>query len=183
MRLMVSEFKPLVMLLFPLVSLGGMLQLHTMWKISHAVTSAIPEPTVLQLFMASMIYPLFLAAFFRLDGAKLSFQLATIIFISAILGLVVYPILAAPMSLVGPTLTASPWFGLTVLLIDVALAVGFLTILSETDFHKLSGAWILGSLTSFECMAVVMVLYGTGTLHRWYVLAAAKATAVARLVM
>lgn len=182
MRLMVAEYKPLVLTLFPLVSLGGMLQLHTAWSVTRVATTAIAEPTVLQLFIASLIYPLFLAAFFKLDGGKILFQVSTIVFISAILGLVVYPLLVIPLSLFITGVSASPWFGLTVLLLDLALAVGFLFILGETDFHKLSGAWILGSLTAFEVMAVVVLLYATGTLHKWGAFLSAKALALFHMV-
>lgn len=178
MNLMVAEYRPLVVMLFPLVSLGGMLQLNTAWTLSRVATTAIPEPTMLQLFCASLIYPVFVAAFLRLDGAKLAFQVSTIIFISAILGIVVYPLLLIPLSMFIAGVSASPWFALTVLLLDLGLAVGFLFALGETDFHKLSGGWILGSLTAFEVMAVVIVLYATGTLHKWWAFVSAKAMAL-----
>ena len=177
MRLMVSDYRALVLLLFPLVSLGGMLQLHTVWSISRLMTT-LAEPTVLQLFIASMVYPLFLTAFLRLDGANPAFQFSTIMFISAILGLLVYPLVAVPLALVMPG-AASPWLGVVVLLVDIVLAIGFLMMLSETDFHKLPGTLIIGSLTCFEFTAVGVVLYGTGTLQKWYAIAADKVMAIA----
>ena len=178
MRLMVAEYKPLVVLLFPLVSLGGMLQLYTVWNVSRFATTAIAEPTVLQLFIASLIYPMFLAAFFKVDGENILFQVSTIVFISAVLGLVVYPLLLIPLSLFLTGVSASPFFGLAVLLLDLVLAVGFLFALGETDFHELSGTYIFASLTSFEVVAVIVVLYGTGTLHKWWAFLSTKVMAL-----
>lgn len=175
MRLMVSEFRALVPFLYPLVSFGGMLQIYSFWAISRAATTAIPEPTFMQLFIASLIYPLFLTAFFRIDGSKFTFQFSTIMFISAIIGLVLFPLLAVLLSIVIPGFAnANVIFNVVVVLLDVLMALGFLYMLSETDFHKLSNQLIVGSLICFEFTSVGVVLYGTGTLHKWYAFAATK---------
>jgi hypothetical protein len=172
---MVNEFRGLVPFLYPLVSFGGMVQLYSFWALSQVVTTAIPQPTILQLFAASMIYPLFLTAFFRLDGENPAFQFSTIAFMSAIFGLVIFPVLTVLLSAVITGFsTANPVFNVAVLLVDLVLAVGFLFKLSETDFHEMSNSLIIGSLVVFEFTSIGVFLYGTGTLHKWYAFVAGK---------
>ena len=169
MKLIVSDLKPLVLPIYPVVAFGGMLQLYSFWAVSRMFTTAIPEPTSVQLFMAALIYPLFLTAFFRVDGEKFAFQFSTVVFISAILGLVVFPMLAMLLSVVIPNFSsANGIFNVVVLLFDFAAAAFFLFSLSETDLHKIPGSLIWGSLLVFQFCAFVFILWNYGVIQSWY---------------
>lgn len=154
MKLMVADLKGLVLLAYPVVTFSGMLQLNSMWASTFVATNALPVPTNMQLFMiAAVIYPLILTGFFRLDAHNPLFPVSTIIFISALIGLVVYPLMA----LVGPLVglpTSSPWLHIMILTLDIIGAFIFMFQLHETDLHDLSNGLIFGSLLALEISAM-----------------------------
>jgi hypothetical protein len=158
MKLMVADLKGLVLLAYPLVTFGGMMQLNNVWASTYLFTTKMPVPTNMHLFMiAALLYPAMLTGFFRLDGRNPLFPLMTVGCISAMVGLFIYPLLYVIGPLVGfpPSL---PLFHVVVLLLDVIGAFAILFSMTETDLQELPNGLIFGSLFALEMCAVVYVM-------------------------
>jgi hypothetical protein len=175
MRLMISQLKGMSTLLFPLVFGGGMLQIYNLEAAGRMVSDAIVLPTPAQLVMPAMIYPFLLIPFFRVDGSKLLFQVATTILVSALLGILVFPALSVLLDAVLGQFDASvPWFNLLVLVLDAVAAFGFLITLRETDMHKMPKMLIYASLFVLEGCVTAFIVYNSGVWIPSYNFAAAK---------
>ena len=180
MRLMISDMKFLVLLAYPLALGGGMLQADNLWE-GARIAATLPAPTNMQLFLLGMLYPLFLTVFFRVDGEKAAFKVATVVFISAMLGLAVYPLLSMLFgTLMGSFDASAPWFNLLVVGLDMVAAFLFLLTLRETDLHKLPPQLIFGSLFALEFAAVCFLAYNFGLAHMAYAMLLGKQAALPR---